>query len=459
MNNLLSPLLTDQYELIMAHGYWQQGKAEQAAVFQLFFRTNPFAGNYTVACGLTHIIDFLTNFKFTSSDIAYLEKLTHDKSYPLFNKQFLTYLEQLHFSCSIDAVPEGSLIFPQEPVLVIKGPLLQCQILESALINMMAFSSLIATKASRICAAAKNSPVLEFGLRRAQGPNGAVMASRAAYIGGCDATSNALAGKEFDIPIRGTMGHSWVMAFPDELSAFQAFAEVMKEQTVLLVDTYNTIQGIKNAIIVGTELRRRKLDLLGIRLDSGDLYKLSKKARKMLDKAGFNNTKIFVSGDLDEYKIKNLKAKKAPINAWCAGTRLTTAHGDPALNMVYKLMALHDSDNQWDYKIKISAQTSKTLIPGIQQVRRFYVNDKIVQDVIYDTELKIKESKNLKQCASKHMLVPIFREGKLVYKEPSIHDIRTQAIAAVNNFIKYKIKKYPVMLDDNLTALQKKLMR
>ncbi|MCA9445228.1 MAG: nicotinate phosphoribosyltransferase, partial [Candidatus Omnitrophica bacterium] len=293
-------LLTDLYQLTMAYGYWKTGRAEREAVFHLFFRKNPFKGGYTIAAGLQYVADFVEGFRFSADDIQYLSILTGNDEKPLFEPSFLEYLADLDLRLDVDAVPEGTVVFPHEPLVRVKGPILQCQILETPLLNFINFQSLIATKASRIVTATGGEPVLEFGLRRAQGIDGGLAASRAAYIGGCDATSNVLAGKLFGIPVRGTHAHSWVMSFHNELSAFQEYAEAMPNNCVFLVDTYDTIEGVRNAIEVGKELRESGHEMVGIRLDSGDLAYLSIEARKLLDEAGFPNAAIVASNDLDE---------------------------------------------------------------------------------------------------------------------------------------------------------------
>lgn len=303
-----SPLLTDFYQLTMACGYWQLNMHEQPAAFHLLFRKNPFKSNYALNAGLASVVEFLKNWRFAEDDLAYLATLTdatHNKA--LFPTAFLDYLRTLTFTCDVDAIPEGTVVFPHEPLLRIQGPLLQCQLLETPLLNMINFQTLIATKASRVCRAAGNDVVIEFGMRRAQGPDGALSASRAAYIGGCHATSNTLAGKLFGIPLRGTHAHSWVTAFPNEAQAFAAYAEVMPNNCVLLVDTYHTLTGVKNAIKAGQQLRAAGANLLAIRLDSGDLAELSIKARQLLDEAGFHSTAILASNSLDEYVITDLK--------------------------------------------------------------------------------------------------------------------------------------------------------
>jgi len=293
-------LLTDLYQLTMAYGYWKAGIHNKESVFSLFFRENPFMGGFTVACGLEYALDLLDSFSFKKEDIDYLSGLKGNDSQPLFEKKFLSFLQKLKLECTIDGIPEGTLVFPQEPLIRVRGPLLQCQLLETPLLNLINFQTLIATKAARVHIASEGEPILEFGLRRAQGIDGALAASRAAYIGGCSSTSNVLAGKLFGIPVAGSHSHSWVMSFDNELDSFKTYARVMPDNCVFLVDTYDTIQGVKNAIEVGKILRENGKDLLGVRIDSGDLAYFSIEARKMLDEAGFKETKIMASGDLDE---------------------------------------------------------------------------------------------------------------------------------------------------------------
>lgn len=451
-----TPLLTDQYQLTMAYAYWKLGMAEQESVFQLSYRTNPFQGNYGICCGLADVIEFLCNFKFASREIDYLHSLKGKDDKPLFPADFLNYLAKLKFSCDIHAILEGTLVFPNEALIRIQGPILQCQLLETPLINLVSFASLCATKASRVCHVAGQDPVVEFGLRRAQGPDGGLTASRAAYIGGCIGTSNVLAGKKYGIPVLGTQAHSWIMAFPDELSAFRAFASVMNSNTTLLVDTYDTVQGVKNAIKVGEEIRKNGEELGGIRLDSGDLDQLSKKARKLLDEAGFTSTQIFASGDLDENIIAELKQKKAPIDAWGVGTRLSTCYDQPALNAIYKLGAIKERDH-WIYKMKISNQPDKMTIPGIHQIRRYVKDDTLSFDIIYDTELGLREIPSTDTDQSFDLLVPIFSAGNLIYQSPSTERIRDfcttqrQCIASLP-------ERYPVYLDHQVKEIQKKIL-
>src|SRR5580704_5795263 len=342
-------LLTDLYQLTMAYGYWKKQMLGHEAVFHLSYRQEPFNGGYAIACGLSDAIDFLQNFVFQPDDLAYLAELRGSDDLCLFETEFLDYLQTLRFACDIDAIPEGNVVFPHEPLLRVRGSLLQCQLFETALLNIINFQTLIATKSARICLAARGSPVMEFGLRRAHGPDGALAASRAAYIGGCVATSNVLAGKVFGIPVRGTHAHSWVMSFQTEYEAFQAYADVMPGNCVFLVDTYNSIEGIRHAVEVGHHLKSIGKDLAGIRLDSGDLAYLSIEARKILDAAGFEDAVIVGSNDLNENIIASLKQQGARINVWGVGTMLVTAYDQPALGGVYKLSAMRKPDGTWDH--------------------------------------------------------------------------------------------------------------
>ena len=457
-NPTFSPLLTDFYQLAMAYSYWRLGKQDQQAVFHLFFRRHPFKGNYTICSGLESVIDFITHWTFGDAELNYLRELKSPANTLLFPEEFLNYLADLRFSCDIDAIPEGTVVFPHEPLLRIKGPILQCQLLETALINYINFSSLIATKATRICLAAHPDPVVEFGLRRAQGPDGGLMASRAAYIGGCSATSNVLAGQLYDIPVKGTQAHSWVMAFQDELSAFAGFAEAMPSNVILLVDTYNTLQGIHNAIKIGETLREQGHQLQAIRLDSGDLEALSKAGRKMLDAAGFQETQILASGDLDEHSIAKLKANGAPIDLWGVGTRLVTAYDQPALDTVYKLSAIKNSSQDWEYKLKISDSPNKTTLPGILAVRRYFQGERFLGDVIYDTETGIEDGA-LFQEAERHadLLVPVFRAGKLVYTSPVIAAMQAHCVQQINAFRDSRIDQYEATLEPRLWDLKIRL--
>ena len=335
-------MLTDLYELTMACGYWRLGMADREAVFQLSFRENPFGHPFSIACGLAQVGEMLADFRFAQDAREYLRSLTGVDRQPLFGQDFLDYLGTLRLRVDIDAVEEGTVVFPQEPLVRVRGPLLQAQILESLLLNVINFQTLVATKAERLCHAAGESSVIEFGLRRAQGVNGALAASRAAYVGGCVGTSNVLAGQLFGIPVRGTHAHSWVMCFADELAAFEAYAQVLPNNCIFLVDTYDTRAGLRHAVQVAQQLRARGHTLVGIRLDSGDLLTLSKLARQMLDDAGLLDAVVVASNELDEYQIASLREQGARIDVWGVGTRLATAYDQPALGGVYKLAALRD---------------------------------------------------------------------------------------------------------------------
>lgn len=441
LKNLYKPsltLLTDLYQITMAYAYWKSGKADTEAVFHLFYRKEPFNGGYAIACGLETIIDFLKDYRFTDSDLDYLRSLNGHDGQPLFENDFYEYLKNLEFTWSIDAVKEGTPVFMNEPLLRVKGPLLQAQLIETALLTIINYQTLVATKSSRICQVAKKTPVLEFGLRRAQGIDGGLTASRAAHIGGCTSTSNVLAGKLYGIPVSGTHAHSWIMSFENEYEAFEKYAEIMDNNCILLVDTYDTRHGILNAIEVGKALKARGKKLIGIRIDSGDLAYLSQMAREMLDNAGLEDTKIVVTNDLDEHILESLHDQNARIDIAGVGTKLVTAYDQPALGGVYKLSAIKNEKGTWVNKLKLSEQTVKINIPGIQQIRRYYDNDEMIADMIYDIELGISEkpiiidpndptkrkSIDPNRYDYEDLLIPIFKEGKLVYKSPELKDIR-----------------------------------
>jgi nicotinate phosphoribosyltransferase len=465
-----SALLTDLYQLTMAYGYWKAGKDRDEAVFHLYFRENPFDGGYTIAAGLEEAIRYIESLHFQENDLRFLATVTGNDGRPLFPPDFLNHLAQLQFTLDIDAMPEGTVVFPQEPMLRVTGPILQAQIVETALLNITNFQSLIATKASRIVYAAKGDPVIDFGLRRAQGVDGALAASRATYIGGCVATSNVLAGATYDIPVKGTHAHSWVMAFDSELEAFVKYAEVMPNNCLLLVDTYNTVQGVRHAIEIGKRLRARGHELIGIRLDSGDLAYLSNEARKMLDAAGFPKAVIAASNELDEHLISSLKDQGAKIDMWGVGTKLITAYDQPALGGVYKLSALRPQGRDWQYKIKVSEQAIKTSNPGRLQVRRFRDADMIFDElagepshVIIDP-LDLTRRRAVPENAEYHdLLVPIFRGGKRVYELPSIEEIRARRVAELESFhpgVKRFVNphRYPVGLEKGLFDLKTRLV-
>ncbi|MEL7376077.1 MAG: nicotinate phosphoribosyltransferase, partial [Bacteroidota bacterium] len=365
--------LTDFYQLTMAQGYFKQGLHKRKSIFNLFYRKPPFGGDFALFCGLPLVVDFLARLQFSVQDIQFLGRQKGADGKALFDERFLHYLQRLKFSGQVFAAGEGEVIYPHEPMLRIEANLLEAQLIETALLTMVNFSSLVATKAARIkTAAGPNSQVLEFGLRRAQGIDGGLTASRAAYLGGCDGTSNVWAGRYYDIPLAGTHAHSWIMVFPEEIEAFRAYAESLPNNATLLVDTYDTIAGVKNAIAIGELLAEKGHKLLGIRLDSGDLEDLSKKARHMLDKAGFTDTKIVASNDLDEYAIGSLRAQGAPITVWGVGTRLASCYDQPALGGVYKLSAIEDEHGKWQPKVKRSEQAIKTSNPGRLQIRRYF---------------------------------------------------------------------------------------
>lgn len=418
-------LATDFYQLTMANGYLKSGIAERRACFQLYFRKAPFQSAYALAAGLQNAMAFLENYRFTKEDLAFLNELKSAKGAPIFDDALLSYLAQFRFTCDVEAIPEGKLVFAGEPMLQITGPLIQCQLLETPLLNLINFQTLIATKSSRVRFAAGDDEVIDFGLRRAQGFDGGISASRAAYIGGCDATSNVFAGKRFGIPLRGTMAHSWVMAIGDEKRAFATYAEHMPDNCILLVDTYDTLRGIENAIETGRELAVNGHHLRGIRLDSGDLLALSRIARDRLDQAGMRDTKIIASSDLDEYRIAELKAHGAPIDAWGVGTKLITAFEEPALGGIYKLVALENEKQQWQYPFKVSNDAAKATTPGIFQIRRYWHEGHFVRDFIFERDSPPPD----KTSDHEDLLVPIFKKGLHVYDPPSLSETRALAKA------------------------------
>ncbi|MCX7121264.1 MAG: nicotinate phosphoribosyltransferase [Gammaproteobacteria bacterium] len=444
-----SALLTDFYQMTMAYGYWQMGIHDDEAVFHLFFRRNPRRGDYVIASGLQSVIDYLNQFHFTDDDIDYLESLKN----PVFSTDFLSYLKTLRFTGEIDAIPEGSVVFGNEPLLRIKAPLILCQLLETPLINLINFSSAVATTASRMRSIAGNDVLFEFGLRRSQGPNGGLTASRAAYLGGFDGTSNMLAGQRFAVPVVGTMAHSWVMTFDNELTAFEEYARLIPENVILLVDTYNTLQGVDHAIAVGKKLKAQGQQLKGIRLDSGDLAQLSFVSREKLNQAGLIDTKIYASGDINEDRLLALKSAKAPIDGWGIGTHLSTSYEQPALDMVYKLGAIK-KNNAWQYKLKISENNVKTSDPGILQVKRIVENNKWLRDIIYHETLGTAN-----YADSKDLLIPVFRKGGCVAEKISLVQARQYCLEQVNQFNASKGDGYCVDRDAQLLALKAQLSK
>lgn len=423
-----SALLTDLYQLTMAQGYWKLGRDQHEAVFHVFFRKHPFGGGYSVAAGLEPVAEFLETFRFTGDERDYLATLQGNDGAPLFEPGFLDALASLELGLDVDAVPEGTVVFPFAPVVRVRGPLLQAQLLETALLNQINFQTLIATKAARVVAAAGGDPVLEFGLRRAHGVDGGLSASRAAYVGGCAATSNVLAGQRFGIPVRGTHAHSWVMSFASERASFEAWAATAQNNGVFLVDTYDTLEGVRQAIEVGHAMRERGHRLAGVRLDSGDLAYLSIEARRMLDAAGFEDAVIVASNDLDETLIDSLKSQGAQIGVWGVGTRLSTAFDQPAMGGVYKLAALREPGGAWQPKVKLSEQVIKTSVPGLLQATRYRdASGRFVADMIYDELHAPSDSPMIVDprdatrrkridttLARDPLLVPIFRGGRRV---------------------------------------------
>jgi len=433
MRNLT--LLTDLYELTMVGGYFVTGKKDQWANFDYFFRNIPDEGGFCIAAGLEQVIDYIEHIECTDEDIAYLKTLD------LFPEEVLKYLKNLRFTGNIYAVPEGTIVFPNEPIIRVTAPLPEAQFIESALLNIMNFQTLIATKAARICIASEGDPVIEFGLRRAHGPDAALWAARASFIGGAAGTSNTLAGRMLGIPVRGTIAHSWIESFPSELEAFRNYAKVYPQGCLLLVDTYNTLRsGVPNAIKVGRELRDSKEgQLIGIRLDSGDLAYLSKHSRRMLDENGFEGTKIIASSDLDEWLIESLKKQGAEIDIWGVGTRLVTSYSCPALGGVYKLTAIAENGKMLP-KIKRSDNPEKITNPGIKKLRRYHDETGTMRgDILFLDDESPDPQKPTRafhpvfphiyktyppHFEGKDLFIPMFINGKRVYDPPHLTKIQ-----------------------------------
>ncbi len=433
-------LLTDLYELTMMQGYFYAKDANETVIFDAFYRANPDGNGYAIAAGLEQVIEFIKDLHFEPADIEYL------RATGLFKDDFLEYLSEFKFTGDIYAIPEGTVVFPREPLIKIIAPIMQAQLIETALLNIINHQSLIATKASRVVHAAKGDGVLEFGLRRAQGPDAGIYGARAAMIAGCVGTSNVLAGQMFDVPISGTHAHSWIMSFPDELTAFRTYAELYPDACILLVDTYDTLKsGIPHAIQVFTEMREKgiKSKKYGIRMDSGDLAYLSKKAKAMLDEAGFTDAIISASNDLDEYLIQSLKNQGATINSWGVGTSMITSKDCPAFGGVYKLAAIKDkTTGEFIPKIKLSENEEKITNPGNKTIYRIYGKDshKIIADLIclvdeqFDTNSSMllfdpiatwkKTMLSPGTYEMRELLVPIFKNGECVYESPSVMEIR-----------------------------------
>ena len=469
-------LITDFYEITMAYAYWKKGMKDLKAIFQMFFRHNPMKGGYTVFAGLETLVEFLKNYHFNSEDIDFLRGLKDNSGTQLFEEGFLSYLKDMRFSCDIMSVKEGSVVFPHEPILKVIGPIIQAQLLESIILNVINFQTLIATKASRINEVAQGA-VLEFGLRRAQGIDGAISAARAAYIGGCSATSNVIAGKILGIPLKGTHAHSWVMAFENEVNAFKAYAEVFPANSIFLVDTYNTLDGVKSAIKAAKEMRKYGFRLKGIRLDSGDLAYLSIKARELLDRAGLKDCLIVASSSLNEEIIQSLRTQGAKIDVWGVGTKLVVGSPDGAIDGVYKLSAI-GKDGKWDYKMKFSEKLSKVSITGNPLLRRYYDEEGIAQaDIIYDksehtTNFKrirdpfsIWRSKALKRkWKHRELLHPVFKKGRFVGSKISLKDIQDyvkQELKTLHPGLKRFINphEYPVGISEGLFRIREELIQ
>ena len=427
-------LLTDLYQLTMAQGYWKTGLSEDQACFHMYFRDNPFSGGYSIACGMAQLAELVDGFRFSGEDCEYLAGLKAPGGGALFEPEFLEWLGDLRLSVDIDAVHEGTVVFPNEPLVRVTGPIMQCQLLETALLNCVNFETLIATKAARVCLAAE-SPVAEFGLRRAQGYAGGVWASRAAVVGGCASTSNVLAGKLFGLPVSGTHAHSWVMAFESELEAFRAYARAFPNNCILLIDTYDVRQGLENAITVGLEMKQRGERLIGVRIDSGDLSWLAKMCRERLDEAGLSDCGVVLSNDLDEYTISSIRNEGAQVMSWGVGTKLATAYDQPTLGGVYKLSATRaGKDEPWVDRIKIAENSSKLTFPGVLGIRRYYHEDGFIAgDMVYDVNAPINgeerivdpmdqlRQKVLSGKRFEELLHPLARNGKSVL-EPCYRD-------------------------------------
>ena len=434
-------LLTDLYQLTMAAGYYEQKLHQRKAVFHLFYRKAPFGGDFAISAGLPLAIDIVNRLHFSADDVQYMGRLKGANGQPLFKESFLNFLQRMKFTGSIHAVPEGEIALPHEPLLRIEAPLIEAQLLETALLTVMNFSTLIATKAARIKAAAGEDTVLEFGLRRAQGIDGGLTASRAAYIGGCDASSNVWAGRHYSIPIKGTHAHSWVMVFPEEIEAFEAYAAAMPNNCIFLVDTYDTVEGVAKAIEVGHSLRERGHAMLGVRLDSGDLAGLSIMARQMLDDAGFPDAKVVASDSLDEYAIADLKAQGAKIDTWGIGTRLATSYDQPALGGVYKLAAIQNAEGQWEDRIKRSETPIKTSNPGRLGVRRYFNHEgQPIASQLYNTFDEGEPTKNILRPDGtsagdigfvghhEELLQPVFQNGKCLLAPSNLQSTRARAL-------------------------------
>ena len=470
-----SALLMDFYSLTMAQGYWKKGM-DSRAVFEMYFRRQPFGGGFSVFAGLGTLLEKLASFAFSPEEIHYLEGLG------VFDRAFLDYLKGFRFSGSLWAMDEGTIVFPNEPLIRIEGSLIECQLIEGMLLNTINFQSLIATKTARVWLASDKGSVIEFGLRRAQGPDGALSASRAAYIGGAGGTSNVLAGKKFGIPVLGTMAHSWVMAFPGEEEAFRAYAELYPDATIFLIDTYDTLKsGIVNAIKAGKTLTDKGKNF-GVRLDSGDIHYLSVEVRKRLDSAGLSRATISVSNDLDESIIKTLSDAKAPIDIWGVGTQMVTGGTEAAFPGVYKLAASNNGKGELAARIKFSDNPEKTTNPGVKQVWRIRDREGMyVADVLAlaEDDETIEKGKSYSfwhpqgdyrhfnhflEGSAEALLTERLRNGALVWEEPSLHEIRKNMQTRLE-FLDQSYKRflnphiYKVSVTERLRSLKLSLIK
>lgn len=470
MRNLT--LLTDLYQLTMLNGYFEKNIHEDIVVFDMFFRKNACNGGYTIICGIEQLVEYINNLHFSEEDLEYL------KSLGLFSDKFLDFLRDFKFTGDIYAVEEGTIMFPKEPIITVKAPLYQAQLIETALLTIVNFQSLIATKASRVCHAAKGDKVFEFGLRRAQGPDAGIYGARAAVIGGCAGTANVLAGKMFDIPVIGTQAHSWVQKFDNELDSFKAYADVYPDKCLLLVDTYDVLKsGVPNAIKVFNELKAKGHKPMGIRIDSGDLQYLSNEAKKMFEEAGHKDLTYTASNDLDEYIIESLKSSGCAINSWGVGTKLITSAESPSLGGVYKLAASYDGDTLIP-KIKVSENPEKINNPSFKKVVRIYNQDNMAEGdliMLHDEEIDINEPLTIFDATYtwkkttfhnytiKELQKPLFKNGECKYTKKSIVDIKEYVDEQLKTFWdSYKRfsnpKKYKVDLSNELWNLKSNLL-
>lgn len=470
MRNLT--LLTDLYQLTMLNGYFEKNIHKDVVVFDMFFRKNACNGGYTIICGIEQLVEYINNLHFSGEDLKYL------KSLGLFSDKFLDFLKDFKFTGDIYAVEEGTIMFPKEPIITVKAPLYQAQLIETALLTIVNFQSLIATKASRVCYAAQGDPVFEFGLRRAQGPDAGTYGARAAVIGGCTGTANVLAGKMFDIPVVGTHAHSWVQKFDTELEAFQAYADVYPDNCLLLVDTYDVLNsGVPNAIKVFDNLKAKGHKPKGIRIDSGDLQYLSVEAKKLFEEAGYYDLSYTASNDLDEYTISSLKSSGAAINSWGVGTKLITSAESPSLGGVYKLAGSYSGETLIP-KIKVSEEPEKINNPGFKKVIRIYNNENIAEaDLIMLNDEEIDTSKPLtifdptytwkkttfNNYTVKELQKPLFKNGECKYVAKSVGEVKEYVADQLSTFWDaYKRfnnpKTYKVDLSDNLWKLKTDLL-